>query len=376
MKDEGEGGQRVKKTGNAREPDTGLAFPRAVWLIIFSGACALALGLGFLGALWLLYLPIAVLAVGITIGEALSPPVEWLSVKMPRAVAVVLVYLVLLVLLAGIGLLIVPDLINQAEEVSARLPDLFVRIQHWLAGFNLMFTDNTLNTLLSYLSSLSSSLFKVPKAIFSTVVNMLIAFFVSIYWLIDAPALRNFFLSLFPEERRERVDAVTSRMGRVMGGYVRGAVIDGVLIGVATYIGLLIIGVNYPLVLSLIAGVLEAIPVIGPIVAAVPMLCIALLQSSDKFLITLIFMICLHQAEGHIVLPNIMYRQTEISPMLVLLALLAGGSIGGVLGIIIAIPLAAATRVFLIEVVAPAVRRRTRADGQGDVSGDGENSGS
>jgi predicted PurR-regulated permease PerM len=365
----------VKMNDSERYPHTGIAVRHPIWLVVFAAACALALGLAIIGALWLLYLPIAVLLVGITIGEALSPPADWLSRKVPRALAVVLVYLALLAILAGMGLFIVPELVNQAKEVSGRVPDLVERIKKWLSGFNLYLNDATFNALISYVTSLSSSLFTVPKAIFSTFVDMLIAFFVSIYWMIYSPSLRNYFLTLFPEPRRARIDAIIGKMGRVMGGYVRGAVIDGLIIGVSTYIGLLVIGINYPLVLSLIAGLLEAIPVFGPVVAAVPILCVALLQSFDKFLITLIFVICLHQAEGHIVLPNIMYRQTEISPMLVLLALLAGGSIGGVLGIIIAIPLAAAVRVFLIEVVAPAVRRQTGADVRRDISGNGENSG-
>jgi predicted PurR-regulated permease PerM len=365
----------VKKTDSERETRTGIAVRHPLWLAVFSAACALALGLGIIGALWLFYLPIAVLLVGITIGEALSPPVDWLSRKVPRPVAVVFVYIVLLAFLAGLGYFIVPELANQVAAVSGKIPDLIDKIKHWLAGFNLHFNDTTFNALISYVTSLSSSLFTVPRAIFSTVIDILIAFFVSIYWLIYAPSLRNYFLSLFPGSRRERIDAVMVKMGRVMGGYVRGAAIDGVIIGVSTYIGLLVLGINYPLVLGLIAGLLEAIPVFGPIAAAVPMLCVAMLQSFDKFLITLIFVICLHQAEGQIVLPNIMYRQTEISPMLVLLALLAGGSIGGLLGIIIAIPLAAAVRVFLIEVVAPAVRRQTGADDRRDASGNGENSG-
>ncbi len=348
-------GKKSQNGGDVRPP---------LWLMSFAAAIALSLGLGIIGALWLLYLPIAVLLVGITIGEALSPVVVWLEKWLPRVVAVVVVYLVLLACLAGMGLFVVPELVQQATAVSDRVPDFIEKAKLWLAGFNLHFTDTTFNTIISHISSLGSSLFTVPKAIFSTVVYLVIAFFVSIYWLIYAPSLRNFFLSLFPGKRRERIDAVMSKMGRVMGGYVRGAVIDGLIIGVCTYIGLLVMGIHYPLVLSLIAGLFEAIPVFGPIVAAVPMLCVALLQSFDKFLITLLFAACLHQAEGHLVLPNIMYRQTEISPMIVLLALLAGGSIGGVLGMLIAIPLSAAFRVLFIEVIAPAVRRQTGADEQ------------
>jgi predicted PurR-regulated permease PerM len=371
------GGQPHKeKTDNCGARSSVVAESYSMWRLITIGAAALFIGLSIIGVLWLLYLPLAVLAIGITLAEALSPPVEWLSAKLPRALAVVLVYLSLLVVLAGICLLIIPDLVTQVRAASASIPNLIGKLQKWLAGLNLQLNENVFNTLLSYISSISSSIVTLPKAVFSSLFNILISFFISIYWLIDAPHIHRFFISLFPENRHSRVDAIMGKMGRVMGGYVRGAVIDGAIIGLSTYIGLLLIGINYPLMLSLIAGLLEAIPVVGPIIAAMPMLGVALLQSTTKFLITFIFVICLHQVESNIVLPNIMYRQTEISPMLVLLALLAGWSIGGVLGIIIAIPLAAAIRVFVIELIAPALRNRSGAQSTERVAGDDKDPGS
>jgi predicted PurR-regulated permease PerM len=122
-------------------------------------------------------------------------------------------------------------------------------------------------------------------------------------------------------------------------------------------------------VLGLIAGTLEFIPVIGPIIGAVPMVLIALLQSPAKALIALVFAIALHQLESGILVPNIMRTQTSISPLLVLLALTAGLSIGGVFGALVAIPLTAALRVLIIELVFPAIRHRTGV--QASASGPG-----
>ena len=148
-------------------------------------------------------------------------------------------------------------------------------------------------------------------------------------------------------------------MAKEMGGYFRGALINGLIIGILTSLGMFVIGVNYALVLGLIAGTLEFIPVIGPIIGAVPMVLIALLQSPAKALIALVFAIALHQLESGILVPNIMRTQTSISPLLVLLALTAGLSIGGVFGALVAIPLTAALRVLIIELVFPAIRHRT-----------------
>jgi predicted PurR-regulated permease PerM len=133
--------------------------------------------------------------------------------------------------------------------------------------------------------------------------------------------------------------------------------LGGLAVGVITYIGLSIIGVQYALVLSLFAGIMEFAPVIGPIIAAIPMLAIALLASPTQFLIVLIFVIILQQVESALLTPNIMKSQTEASPLLVILALVAGHSVGGLLGALVAIPLAASLRVLVTRVIAPGIRR-------------------
>ncbi len=333
----------------------------AWWHIAGAGAIAIALGLGMLWGISLLARPLALLAFGITLAESLAPIANWLSRWLPRAIAVVLVYLALLLVLAAIGYALIPTLASQIREASNRIPDLVTIIQQWLASRNLQVSGNVLNALTSQIGSVSSALVSLPVALFSSLLDIVVIFFISIYWLMEAPAIRDFFLSLFPGGRRERVGGVLDKMGQQMGGFIRGAFLDGLVIGTSTYVGLYLLGINYALVLGLLAGLLEFVPWVGPIIAAVPLVGSALLQSPTKALLALGFVLVLHQFEGNIVLPNIMGTQTAISPLLVILALLAGGAIGGILGAIIAIPLAAALRVFVREVIAPAVRRQTGA---------------
>jgi predicted PurR-regulated permease PerM len=346
---------------NGRPPWSAVTPSDAWWHIAGAGAIAIALGLGMLWGISLLAQPLALLAFAITLAESLAPIANWLDRWLPRALAVVLVYLALLLVLAAIGYALIPTLASQIREASNRIPDLVTIIQQWLASRNLQIGGNVLNALTSQIGSVSSALVSLPIAIFSSLFDIVLIFFISVYWLIQAPAILDFFLSLFPEGRRERVGSVVGKMGREMGGFIRGAFLDGLVIGTSTYIGLVLLGIDYALVLGMLAGLLEFIPWVGPIIAAVPLVGSALLQSPTKALLALGFVLLLHQFEGNIVLPNIMYTQTAISPLLVILALLAGGAIGGILGAIIAIPLAAALRVFVREVVAPAVRRQTGA---------------
>jgi predicted PurR-regulated permease PerM len=351
----------IRQTWTGRPPWPAITPSDAWWHIAGAGAVAIALGLGMLWGISLLAHPLALLAFAITLAESLAPVADWLDRRLPRALAVVLVYLALLILLAAIGYALVPTLASQIREASSRIPDLIKLIQQWLASRNLQIGGNVLNALTSQIGNVSSALVSLPIAIFSSLFDIVLIFFISIYWLIQAPAILDFFLSLFPGGRRERAGSVVGKMGREMGGFIRGAFLDGLVIGASTYIGLLVLGIDYALVLGMLAGLLEFIPWVGPIIAAVPVVGSALLQSPTKALLALGFILVLHQFEGNIVLPNIMYTQTEISPLLVILALLAGGAIGGILGAIIAIPLAAALRVFVREVIAPAVRRQTGA---------------
>jgi predicted PurR-regulated permease PerM len=147
-----------------------------------------------------------------------------------------------------------------------------------------------------------------------------------------------------------------------MGGYVRGVAITGLIIGTVSYVGLLLIGVNFPLALAIIAGLSEFLPFIGPFIAGAVMVAVALLQSPTKALIAVLFAVALQQLEGNLIAPNVMHPQTCISPLTAIVALFAGASVGGILGALIAVPLAAAARVLIVELLLPAVRRQTGAD--------------
>jgi predicted PurR-regulated permease PerM len=334
---------------------------RSWWWYTSIGAMALALGFGLLAVIYLFILPLGMLILGISISALFAPIISWLSRRMPRIVAVIVVYVAVVLLLIGMGMVVVPAIVAQAQVVIVRVPDAFKQLQSSLQGVQSQIYNDLLTQLISYLSSLGSNLVALPVAFVSALLDSLIVIFISIYGLIVAPSLRDFVLSLLPQPRSERLASILNKMVNEMGGYFRGAVINGLIIGSLTGFGLFVIGVNYALVLGLIAGTLEFIPVIGPIVGAVPLVGIALLQSPTKAIIALGYAIILHQVESNILVPNIMRTQTEISPLLVLLALTGGLAIGGIFGALVAIPLTAALRVIFVEQVFPAIRRRTGA---------------
>jgi predicted PurR-regulated permease PerM len=144
-----------------------------------------------------------------------------------------------------------------------------------------------------------------------------------------------------------------------MGGYVRGILIEALLITVIVFVGLWLLGVEYPLALAVLAGIGEFMPYVGPIMAAVPAVLLALLESPTLALIVLGFYVVLQLVEGYLLFPFVVGNQSEIPALLIILGLLAGGAVGGVLGALVAIPLAGALRIVVLRVIAPEIRRRT-----------------
>ncbi len=328
------------------------------WLWLASSiAAALFFGLGGLYLFGKVAHVLAVLVLGITLASTLAPAVDSLMIKLPRLVAVISIYIVLVALIAGVAVVITPVLVLQARDLIARLPQLMVQVQTWLLVPKDLPIPSLDQLLSSSLGTLGSIIVSLPFAMFNSLLDVSLVLFISLYWLVLSPQLMKYVLSLYPQDRHARVQHVLQRIGQSMGGYLRASFTNGLIIGLLTYIGLVIIGVPFPAVLSLLMGVLEIIPALGPTVAGFFIVLVALLQSPKMALIALVFVIVLQQLEGNILVPNIMRRATDISPLLVILALLAGSTVGGLIGALVSIPIVAALKVIIDEIAAPAFRQ-------------------
>jgi len=293
----------------------------------------------------------------IIIAEALSPLVDRMATKLPRSVAVVIPYLVFLGVIIGASWLVYPTLVSEAEKLVDRGPEVVAQAQAWLDDIDPTGNGRIQDLVTSRMQSASGALASIPFTIVSSVADVILVIGMSLYWLIAKPAARDFALSLVPEPHQQRADDVFRSIGSTIGGYIRATLLDSLIIGVLTYIGLLIIGVDYPLVLAVVAGIGEAIPVVGPLISAVPAVAVAALASPQQALIVVAFYIVLQQFENHALQPNIMRSQTDIPPLLVLFGLFAGGTAYGLLGALIAIPLTGAIKVIVVQVIAPAARK-------------------
>lgn len=333
------------------------ALPTGFWLkLTFVGALALFLGMGALQLFAVLVHPLALLVLAVSIAAAVAPLVGALERRFPRAAAILLVYFVIVFVFVGLGQLILPTLVAQAKKFGTAGPVLLDQAQ---ANFGIFWGGTPLvSTLGPQLAQISTYLVSLPLMLISSLLEIFLILVMSIYWLLVAYPIRDFFLSLFPSSVDGEMGSMLKEIGRAMGGYVRATVINGIVVGTITAVGLTILGVDFPIVMGVIAGVLEFIPIIGPIISGVLITIVALLNSPTQALLALVLMFLVQQFEGNILVPNLMRRQTDLSPLLVILALIAGNTIGGLLGALIAIPIVSVIQVITIRILVPAIRRQ------------------
>jgi predicted PurR-regulated permease PerM len=332
------------------------------WRSVPPLAAALALGLGLLYAVWYLARPIAILLLAVTLGEALEPLVGRLQRRMSRGLAIVLVYLVLLIVTGGVVWLVAPDLSAQFNEIRDRVPALIEQLRERLTQWNAAVGGAATRLVSGGAPDMAKAAVGLPLKLAAGLLELLLIIFLSAYWLLSGPAARGFFLSLFPAERRAQAGDVLSEMGQAMGGYVRGTAISAVIMGALAWLGLTLVGMPYALVFGLLTMLGEPVPFVGPIIVGTLVTLVALTKSATTALLALGLFVILQQIEGNLVTPNVMSRETRSSQALVIFALLGGAAVGGLLGAIVAIPVAAALQVLVLRVIAPAIRARTGAE--------------
>jgi predicted PurR-regulated permease PerM len=331
----------------------------ARWRDVLPYAAAIVIGIAVPALVYLLARPLALLTLAVTFAAALSPATDRLERRMPRVVAVVLLYTTLLASVVWLVWLILPTLTYETQDFVARAPTLLERARQWLGRW---FPGDVVpieTDLLHTLRGFQDTLMRLPMHAVSVLFDTLVVVFLSLYLLISGPHMKRRAVALVPAAHRSRVNRLLSRVGRSMGGYVRGALISGLCVGVVTWVALTLVGLEFRRPLAVAAALGEFVPYVGPLLAAVPAILVASGDSLMRALIVGGIYLGLQQFESHVITPNVMKTQTDVPPALVNLALACGFSVGGLLGALTAIPLFAALRVLGCAVL-PVLRLRAR----------------
>lgn len=302
---------------------------------------------------------VALLALSIAIADSFAPVISLMERKMSRTAAAALIYGGLLVALAATVVFVVPPLASELVAFLSQAPDLLSAVQNriatWIPNFSLPpgFTPQDIASLLA------PEIVSWPLAAGKSVLTGALVFFLSFYWLVAAPSIHAFVRSLFPSNLHDDVNDVLRCINRAMGGYLRGVAINAAVIGVLVWIGLHFAGIPYAFPLGLISAAGEFVPYLGSVLAALPGVLVAAVESPQKAIIAAVIYLAVIQIEGHVLTPNVMKSQTDLPQVIIILALFAGGAIGGVLGALAAVPLAGAALVLIKTLLVPLVQRWT-----------------
>ncbi len=274
--------------------------------------------------------------------------------RFPRWAAILVLYLFILGTLTGIAFTIVPPLVDQAQEFWAAMPRMLDKAQAFLMEKGLLQEHLTLREAVKRAPASGSgqAVGTVMGAIVGVVgglLGLLTILILTFYLLVEADSLRNAMLRLFPVDSRERVAAASRDITVKVSAWLGGQLLLGAVIGASSAVGLGLLGVPFFYVLALISGIGELIPVVGPILAAIPAILVASTVSVNKVLLVVGFFVLQQQLENHILVPKIMSRQVGVSAVTVIVSLLIGGKLLGIPGAILAVPTAAILLVLFAE---------------------------
>jgi len=352
------------------------------WARVFAVAIAMV------AVAWLLYqlLDVVLLVfLGVTLAAALQP---WHSklcqLGVPRGPAVLLIYLLFALALGGLGLLVVPALADEIGRLVATVPEKYTALLASLRN-----SDTSLLRLIGQrlppfealpatVSPLSAEsvrgIFGITSGVFAVLTWAVTVFAIAFYWTLEVPRLERLVVSMLPAPRRPQALGAWREVEAKLGAYFRAQGLAMLAVGIASGIGYLVIGLPNPLALAVLAGLFEGVPLLGPFLAAVPALLASLPLGTSTVLLTMGWALLVQLLESNVLVPRIMSHAVGVSALVSLVAILAFGSIYGILGVFLAVPLAAALQVILdrfvldagpepAEVDAPALaglRRRAR----------------
>jgi predicted PurR-regulated permease PerM len=301
------------------------------------------------GFLYLIRDIIALFFVSLILASIINPLASWFqSKKMSRGLAVLLLYTGIIALIAAVLTMLVPAVVLESRDLVSNSGSLWTRALSTLGPLRDFAAAHGLgDDLQEAAASASESFGSAAVGVFATISGLLtglaslvVVLVVAFYLVVSEDALKRLFHNLAPETYQPYLVDLFQRIEKSIGGWVRGQMILSAAIGIAFYVALKILGVKYALVLALTAGIAESIPYVGPIFSAIPAILIALTDSPFKALLVAVMCIVIQQAENHVLVPKVMQKVTGLHPVVSIFAMLIGVKVAGLLGALLAIPVA------------------------------------
>jgi len=308
-------------------------------------------------AVWLtreLWPVILLITVSLVFMVGLLPFAEALHRRgLPRTAAVLALMLALLAVFIATLSLMLPAMIDEFESIRDDLPSSARELEELLAmiGIHVELQERASNIDWNRLVSGRAAI-NWGQRVLTTTVSIITVMVMTAYFLIDTPRLSRFVNLFIPADRKGDADYMFRSFSRVMGGYLRGQAVTSLAIGVYTFFVLQIIGVPNALAFAVLAAIADIVPIIGALIAVLPPAAAALPHSSTQAGVVLITLMAYQQFEDRFLVPRVYGQTLNLPPIIVLIAVLAGAELLGIIGVLLALPFAAAARVgidFFIE---------------------------
>lgn len=327
-------------------------------------ALGILLGVGaMVGFIVLAHSGLTLIAISLFLALALNPAVDIFQRRgLKRGLAVAGVSVLAIMVLSLLGLVLVPPLLDQATRFVQAIPDLLAELTAGQGRLGFLERDYHVvervrvavaDQRITELTGSAAPALSVVKGLATTVVGLVIIAFLTLFMLLEGPEWRRRLTELVPQRSASRVERIGAGIYKAVSGFVSGNLLASLLAGLITTVVMLVVGIPYALPLGLFVATIELVPYIGPVVATVVVTAVALTQGSVPALVVFILLLVYHLIEGHTLRPIIYGRALKLSPLAVLIAILLGTEVAGLLGALVAIPIAGSIQVVITELREP-----------------------
>jgi len=354
--------EAVQQAERMAEETGGLGRPgrpmnrRSPFFIGMTAAAGVAVTIGIIELLIKAGSILILVGMALFIAAGLDPIVSWLTRhRVPRWLGVVITLLGLVGILALFLALAIPRITAETTTLVNQLPHYAKELQNHNSELGKLNAKYDVESRLSKLissdgSSLAGGVLSVGEVVVSAVSSFLLVFVLTVYFLGGLPKIKLFAYRLVPASRRPRTILLTDEIFSRVGGYVLGNVLTSLIIGVGTAAWMLALGIPYPFLLAMFVALVDLIPVIGSYIGGAAVALTALTVSLTVAIATLVFMLLYKLAEDYFIVPRVMGRTVQVPATVTLVAVLIGGALLGIIGALVAIPVAAAARLLLQEI--------------------------
>ena|SRR3989338_6250561 len=296
---------------------------------------------------------VLMLVVSMILASAMDPLVDWLyrKAKFPRGLSVMLVYIVFIGAFVTVFYFLIPPMIQQFSQLAGRLSDIRNDIGNQTGTLARVIDQigisRGLSTLGDSFNNFLGSFLQTTLGVVSGIVQVIAVLAISFYLISSESGMKNLVKSLVPFKHQAYAVRLTDQVQKKIGSWLLGQLFLSGFIFLLIFIGLSILGVRNALALALLAGLLEIVPYLGPVLSAVPAVFVAFVQSPPLALFVIVLYIVVQQIENYILVPKVMGRTVGANPVVILLAVLIGFKLGGIIGMLISVPIVATASVFI-----------------------------